>query len=848
MKNNDVNASLNILVVQNEAAVNKRIYEILLAAGYKHVVFVDCVRSALDVLRTQPIETLICNIDLQELDGWRLSRLVRSGVLRCHSKIPILLTMSTWCERIAEVTAREYGVNDLVSTDNLNELPAKLAPCLDIGYRQAKPRVLVVEDEEDTANLIASILKQRFDVEVASDGRAGLYAWLERQHDLILLDVMLPELSGPEVLDEIMAIKPNQPVVIMTAHAPVEQAEELLIKGAADFIRKPFRPDALRSICEVAFRRDDYMVSNQQFAARVKSLSERESAYRKVSEAHKHLLNSLQTVVMELDDAFNITFLNDAWERMLGFEVKDSTNKPLKQFLSAAEVINYRGIEARLKTVLLGREASCEIEVMLDDVVGQKRWAKLIVTRLISENKPDAKLSICLDDITHHKKDQQRLEYLAMHDSLTGLYNRHYLEKYLINLSADAISNPQTHGLIYLDLDHFKVINDTFGHHRGDNVLRQVSRLINDRIRESDIVCRFGGDEFVIILNHLDANKTVQMAENIKNAISEHAFTIEKYVRSLACSIGISFIDGSTSDSNLYLMQADTALFEAKRRGRNAVHVFNPNDGASDELRDNLDWSRYVRQAITEDRMTLHFQPIVKISTRETVYYEALVRMIDQDGSLVMPDKFIPALESTGEMALLDRWVIKHAIALLSQSPLLKKIAINLSAQAFKDKALVSIITDALSANNVAAEAITFELTESASLLDIVETNKVISELHQLGCSFAIDDFGSGFSSFAYLKELPADYIKLDGSFIRNLHKDKVDRALVHSIIKVVKALGRQTVAEFVENEEILTFLEQNGVDYAQGYHLGKPMPIESIVEQSAAVKSITAKGIEAKK
>ncbi len=280
-------------------------------------------------------------------------------------------------------------------------------------------------------------------------------------------------------------------------------------------------------------------------------------------------------------------------------------------------------------------------------------------------------------------------------------------------------------------------------------------------------------------------------------------------------------------------MRAGGAVVGGGGGGGDGGQVVGREEGASGEVRDDWGWTRDVRQAVTEDRMTLHFQPIVKISTRETVYYEALVRMIDQDGSLVMPDKFIPALESTGEMALLDRWVIKHAIALLSQSPLLKKIAINLSAQAFKDKALVSIITDALSANNVAAEAITFELTESASLLDIVETKKVISELHQLGCSFAIDDFGSGFSSFAYLKELPADYIKLDGSFIRNLHKDKVDRALVHSIIKVVKALGRQTVAEFVENEEILTFLEQNGVDYAQGYHLGKPMPIESIVEPS---------------
>lgn len=830
VNDHNMNANLNILVIQADASLHKRIASVLGNAGYKHVTCVDCVRKGLDILRTQPIEALICDIDLQGLDGWRVSRLVRSGVLRCHADIPILLTMSTWCERIAEVTAREYGINDLIAIEHLDTLPAKLAPCLDLGYHQMRPKVLVVEDEEDTANLISSILKHRFEVEIASDGQAGLDAWLERQHDLILLDVMLPKLSGPEVLDKIMAIKPNQPVVIMTAHAPAEQAEELLIKGAADFIRKPFRADPLRTICEVAFRRDDYMVSNQQFATRVKSLTERESAYRKVSEAHKHLLNSLQTVIMELDSDCCITFLNHAWERMLGFKIQDSINKSLKSFLNHAELIKYRGVEARLKAVLLGHTTSCEIEIVLDDVDQRQRWARLLVSRLVSINQSEVKLSICLDDITLQKQSQQQLEYLAMHDSLTGLYNRHYLEKYLKALSVDAKLHPQIHGLIYLDLDYFKVINDSFGHHKGDNVLRQVAQLINDCISESDIVCRFGGDEFVVVLNHTDVDKTVQVAEGIKNAISDHSFTVDKHIRHLACSIGVSVIDGSQHDVNLYLMQADTALFEAKRRGRNSVHVFNPDDGASDALRNNLDWSRHIRQAINDDRMTLYFQPIVKISTRKIVHYEALVRMLDHDGSVVMPGKFIQALESTGEMAVLDRWVIKRAILMLSEHSQLTKIAINLSAQAFRDKDLVSIITGALSENNVAGESITFELTESASLLDVGETNRIMSELHQLGCSFAIDDFGSGFSSFAYLKALPADYIKLDGSFIRNLHKDNVDRALVRSIIEVVKALGRQTVAEFVENEEILTFLAQNGVDYAQGYHLGKPMPIESIV------------------
>ncbi len=833
---NNTHPNLNILVVQSESPPSERIKKALALAGYKHVTTVDTARSALSVLRTQPIEALICEIDLTELDGWRLSRLVRSGALRCQANIPILVTTATWCERIAEVTAREYGINGLVPIEDLENLPAILSPCLLEGHSPSKPSVLVVEDEEDTAYLIQRLLSQRFDVDIAYDGEAGLQAWLERRHDLVLLDVMLPKLDGPAVLDGILEQQPNQPVVIMTAHAPVEQAEELLIKGAADFITKPFRNDQLRAISEVALRRDDYMVSNRQFAERVRSLAEREAAYRDVSEVHKHLLNNLQTVVMELDAELNITFLNDAWQRMLGFEIEASLNKPFKQFLASEDGRKYRAIEGRFKSVLSGDKKTCELEVVLKDAKGQERWAELLVSCSVAIDQ-STKLTICLDDITRRKQDQEQLEFLAMHDSLTGLYNRHYLESFLGDLSADAQRHPQEHGLIYLDLDYFKVINDTFGHHRGDEVLRQVSKLIRKHIRDTDIFCRFGGDEFVLILNSLPIEKVIEIAKEIKTVISEHVFNISSQLINLGCSIGVSVIDGSANDADDYLMQADIALYVAKRRGRNIVHVYNPEDGESEELRKNVDWARQIRQAMVEDRMLLHFQPIVHIASNEVAYHEALVRMLDDQGKIIMPGKFIAALENTGDMGLLDRWVIKRAIAMLNKSPQLKKVAINLSAQAFRDENLVPIIRESLAINNVDGSSITFELTESASLLDVKVTQRVIDELHQLGCSFAVDDFGSGFSSFAYLKELPADYIKLDGSFIQNLHIDKVDQALVRSIIEVVQTLGRKTVAEFVENEEILQFLAANGVDYAQGYHIGKPTSVDDIPLESIVAK-----------
>jgi len=289
-------------------------------------------------------------------------------------------------------------------------------------------------------------------------------------------------------------------------------------------------------------------------------------------------------------------------------------------------------------------------------------------------------------------------------------------------------------------------------------------------------------------------------------------------------------IDGSTNNAEEYLMRADIALYVAKGRGRNLIHQYDPLDSESEQLRHTINMSQTVRNAIAENRMTLYFQPIFDIKNNKISYYEALVRLVETDGRIIGPNNFIPALEAAGEMHLLDRWIIKLAINSLKEHPELIHIAINLSAQAFKDDNLVPTILENLTASGVSPTRITFELTESASLFNVHATQRIITKLHTLGCSFSVDDFGSGFSSFAYLKDLPADYIKLDGSFIQNLHRDKIDRTLVKSMIDVIQALGKKAVAEYVENEAILDILKSMGVDFVQGYHIGHPLPIEKLL------------------
>jgi diguanylate cyclase (GGDEF)-like protein/PAS domain S-box-containing protein len=829
-KTNPAASSTCILIINNDSFAQQKIRDCLLPFGYSQLTFVESAKKALRYLRNQPVDLVIVDVDIPDLDGWRFSRLIRCGILHCRADLPIVITASTWCERIAEVTAREYGINYLLPLNHLEKLPNIIQQLAHARhYEPPKPHLLVIEDSPDTSDLIERVLAASFDIEVTADGAEGLAAWKARRHDLVLLDVMLPTMSGHDILIDIQRTDPNQPVVIMTAHTTIDQAEELMLLGAVDFLPKPFRAEQLRKVCDIAIHREDYLVSNAQFAAQVKSLEERELEFRNLYESHHQLLDDLQSVVMELDESLTICFLNRTWETLMGYPIEDSVGRSIEDFTAPEDAKQFAAFKEKITTAIHEQKFNTEIELCLRDVNHQKIWTQLKISRSTRSEKVST-FTVCLDNITERRKSQEQLQYLAMHDSLTGLHNRHYFESALEQLSQDSRFNQHQHGLVYLDLDHFKVINDTFGHQKGDEVLREMSTLLSRRIRKPDTLCRLGGDEFAVLLRNVNAQKAQDFAREIQKIIGEFSFPLQEQRINLGCSIGVTMIDGSARIAEEHFMRADIALYVAKGRGRNLIHFYDAQDNESDELRQRINISQKIRKAISEDRMVLYFQPIYDVINSKISYYEALIRLREPNGTIVGPAEFIPALEAAGEMHLLDRWIIKLATRALKEHPDLNHIAINLSAQAFKDETLVPTILESLKNTGVSPHRLTFELTESASLFNLNITQRVIAELHALGCSFSVDDFGSGFSSFAYLKDLPADYIKLDGSFIQNLHNDTIDQALVKAMIQVIQALGKKAVAEYVENQAILDILKSMGVDFVQGYHIGHPLPVEKIL------------------
>ncbi|MEJ2200583.1 MAG: EAL domain-containing protein, partial [Desulfuromonadaceae bacterium] len=620
---------------------------------------------------------------------------------------------------------------------------------------------------------------------------------------------------------------PDQPVVIMTAHSTMDLAEELMLEGAADFIAKPFMTDALRRVTEISARREDYLVSNSQFAARIKSLNESREDYRAIYRAHQHLLDNLSTVVLELDEEGRLHFLNRAWERLTGFSVEQSLGKKLTEFRDDEQCSDWLIFQNRLPALLSGALKDCVLELRLKTSQGEPLWVECRFDSM-STTSGERAVSACFDDITKSKKAVAELEHLTMHDPLTGLFNRHYFNYSLNQMAALSARGGGKHALLYLDLDHFKVVNDSFGHDHGDVVLKQIATLLSKRVRRSDVLCRIGGDEYAVLLANTELHQACEIANEFRQTIQTLQCRIEGHFAEICCSVGVSQINGSAPRAEEYMKQADIALYVAKDRGRNRVHVYNSRDRESGDLRRNLEWVRKVRQAIASDCLKFHFQPILHIASGEIGHYEALIRLDLPDHGEVLPMAFIPALEATGEMHLIDHWVILNAIRLLGRYPSLKRLAINLSAHAFNDSEFIPRVEKALREEGVEPNRVIFELTESASLANVSVTRDMIAQLQALGCAFSVDDFGTGFSTFSYLKQFSANSVKIDGSFILNLAGDSVNQALVRSIHEVARTLGKETIAEFVETEEDLNVLRDMGIDYAQGYFIGRPEPLSS--------------------
>ena len=462
-----------------------------------------------------------------------------------------------------------------------------------------------------------------------------------------------------------------------------------------------------------------------------------------------------------------------------------------------------------------------------------KRFHVRVTLQLPKEHRHDwRRVFVAVEDVTEARALSQELRHQAAHDALTGLVNRREFEARLEQALESAEEGHAEHALCYMDLDQFKIINDTSGHVAGDELLRRLGQELAKQVRRQDTLARLGGDEFGVLLENCSLQVAERIANTFRRTIEDFRLVWEKKIFEIGVSIGVVPIRGHGQTISDILSAADAACYSAKDRGRNRVHLYHEGDRELARRHGEMRWVTRLQSALEENRFEFARQDIVSVgdTASEKERYELLLRMRDENGEIVEPDTFLPAAERYGLSVRIDQWVVQEAFRQLSNAPEhldnLLFCSINLSGVSLSDEDFLAFVVTAFAEHALPPGKICFEVTETAAIGNLAGATRFIDTLRRIGCRFALDDFGSGLSSFAYLKRLPVDFLKIDGMFVKDIADDSIDRALVRSINQIGHVMGKKTIAEFVEDEAILNLLQEMGVDYAQGFAFGKPQLI----------------------
>ncbi|OGT73206.1 MAG: hypothetical protein A2W76_09560 [Gammaproteobacteria bacterium RIFCSPLOWO2_12_47_11] len=632
-----------------------------------------------------------------------------------------------------------------------------------------------------------------------------------------LLDRDITNLHHPDVSEA--ACQLVLQLAVNTCSDPVCQIESRFQRkdGSVIYVR------------EYGYRIDDMHTEPCCIVLHIEEISKQKKAadeIHKLSLAIKHSPN----VCLITDKDARIEYVNSKFTEVTGYSAEEVIGK--KPNILANEKTPREACARLWATILSGSEWRGEFYNRKKN--GELYWARQVIFPVMDDAGEIRHFVSFHEDGTEARKYTEKLSYQATHDQLTGLINRYEFERRLERIINVAQVDGSTHTLCFLDLDQFKIINDTSGHVAGDALLRQLGKLFREKIRQHDTVARLGGDEFGILMEHCPLEKARDIAGMLCAELTAFNFMWEKMAHHIGVSIGIAIINKDTCDTIEVMKQVDTACYAAKDSGRNRVHIYNEDDIILSQRLHETNWVPEINAALVENRFELVAQTIMQLNANGSDNaYEILIRLKDSHGNIILPGVFLPSAERYNLSLRIDRWVIDRVFQWLIEHPEqaanIDSLAINLSGASISDRDLLHHIVEQFEASGLPPSKIGFELTETSAIANMLEAKNFMRKLRDIGFQVALDDFGSGLSSFAYLKHLPVNMLKIDGMFVKDIVHDKSDYAMVNMINELAHALGMQTVAEYVENDLILERLKKIGVDYVQGYAIAEPIEIDKI-------------------
>jgi diguanylate cyclase (GGDEF)-like protein/PAS domain S-box-containing protein len=559
-----------------------------------------------------------------------------------------------------------------------------------------------------------------------------------------------------------------------------------------------------------------------------------EESLRGSEERHRSLIAQMTDAVLGIAPDGHIVFANPEAARMTGMAVDTLCSSRLDAIVtreSMSRVDRRRG----------AGWSSGSFEIDLVHGSGSTIPVEVSSSPMTSDDGTVTGVQWIARDVTERKRFERELMHMANQDYLTGLANRRRFEDELRRRIEHSVRSKRGGAVLWLDVDSFKDVNDGLGHQAGDRVLVALAETIAGVLRADSLLARLGGDEFAVLLPEADQSEAEECAQRVLEAIRRSVTTFNRRKVSVTASMGIVLFPSHATEVEELLARADLAMYYAKEQGRNQCRVHDPGDGWEADQKSRLDWIERIDRALVEDRLLAYVQPVMRLSDGGIDRYELLLRMKSDDGRVLPPSDFLPLAERTGRIREIDRWVVRRAIALIAEkssalSPF--RLDVNLSGRAFSDPELLELIRTEIARHGIDPTLFGVEVTETAAVTDMSKAREFINALRDIGCRIALDDFGSGFSSFYYLKNLPIDTLKIDGSFVQQLCMNVEDRHVVRAMVELTQGFGIACTAEWVEDETTLQLLRDYGVTYAQGFHIAKPIPVAQVGTSAGARKA----------